>query len=198
MLKIRHEPQDVARPKRLLGPGLGFASWQQKPGENQGDLELGAFSGRCWASDISSSQFPAKPFIAGPISGRIVKLVQNYPSFFLPVEKEFSSYLSTRVTLLSWGTWLTLRTLRGGKGRAEGRKGESGAGASSGPAACTPAPPRTLSQHPDALPHPPPVTESSWERETASLRSGMGRAEVISGHAHFSAWMCSPNELNRA
>lgn len=59
MLKIRHEPQDVTRPRRLLGPGFGFAPRQQKPGENQRDLKLGAFSGRFWASDVSSSQFPA-------------------------------------------------------------------------------------------------------------------------------------------
>ena len=150
-LEIRHEPQDVARPKRLLGLGFGFASWQQKPGENQGDLKLGAFSGRFWASGVLSSQFPANPLIAGPVSGGGAKLVQNYHSFFLPMEKEVSSYLSTRVTLLSWGTRLTLRTLRGDKGRAEGRKGESGAGASSGTVAsapCTAPHPLAASQHP--------------------------------------------------
>lgn len=81
------------------------------------------------------------PLIAGPVSGGVAKLVQNYHSFFLPMEKEFSSYLSTWVTLLSWGTRLTLRTLRGDKGRAKGRKGESGAGASAGTAAPAPLPP---------------------------------------------------------
>lgn len=115
-----------------------------------GDLKLGAFSGRFWVSNTSSSQFPANPFIAGPIAGRGAKPVQNYPPFVPPIEKEFSSYLSARVSLLSWGTRLALRTLRGDKGRAEGRKGESGAGAAPGTAApvpCTAPRPRAASPH---------------------------------------------------
>lgn len=192
MLKIRHEPQDVARPKRPLGPGFGFASRQQKPGENRGDLKLGVLSGRLWASDVLSSQFSANPLIAGPSSGGGAKLVQNYHSIFPPVKKEFSSYLSTWVTLLSWGARLTLRTLRGDKGRAEGRKGESGAGASSGTAA------PALSPHLCTLSILPPGTKSSWERETASLPGGIGRGEVISGHTRFPAWTCSPRGLSRA
>lgn len=56
-----------------------------------------------------------------------------------------------------------------------------------------PAQPPALPQHLDTLFNPLPVTESSWERETAALRG-----EVTLGHARFSARMCSPNELSRA
>lgn len=88
--------------------------------------------------------------------------------FSYPSENEFFSYLSTWVTLLSWGTRLALGTLWGDKGKAEGWKGESRA--------------QTLPQHLDTSSNPPPVPESSWERETASLRGGTGRGEVILGH----------------
>lgn len=71
-----------------------------------------------------------------------MKFALNHHSFLLPMEKEFSSYLSTWVALLSWGPRLTLRTLRGDKGRAEGRRDENGAEASSGSCPCA------ASQHP--------------------------------------------------
>lgn len=45
ILKVRHEPQDVSWPKRWLGPGSGFASWQQNPGENQGMWNWECFQG---------------------------------------------------------------------------------------------------------------------------------------------------------
>ena len=118
--------------------------------------------------------------------------------FSYPWKRSFPSYLSTRVTLLSWGTRLSLRTLQGDKGSAEGSEGESRTGASLGPNAPALCKPRALSQHLDALSNPWLLTESSWERETACLRSGTVRGEVISTHTHFSAWTCSPNERSRA
>lgn len=80
MLKVRQEPQDVARLMRLLGPGFGFVPWQREPGENRRDLKLGAFSGRFWASNVHGAN-------SQQISLLLVHLFlpNQHSWFFIPV-----------------------------------------------------------------------------------------------------------------